>query len=182
LHDKVHYAATPDYGIEGCPPGYYKSIFVSGKEQSLGSSARGIFAFNDAHSQLGWAGPIDAREKLALTPKRFLKTGSHLNSAKAMSQAHADSAALDTHSWSITLQYNVFAKRLVMIGQTDPISDLPDIFSKKHSPNLVFDTCIVGLKHLQKHLKHKLGLHGFVRLAKNNYINVPNPIATANLT
>ena len=71
LHDKVHYAATPDYGIESCPLGYYKSIFVSGKEQSLGSSARGIFAFNEAHSQLGWAGPIDARENWQLPQKGF---------------------------------------------------------------------------------------------------------------
>ena len=124
----------------------------------------------------------EARLPWALTPKRFLKTGSHVNSAKAVSQGHADFAALDAHGWSIIQQYDDFAKRLVVIGQTDPFPGLPYICSQKHDPDLVFDACIAGLEHLKTQIKRKLGLHGFVRLAKSNYINVPNPITTPNLT
>ncbi len=73
LCDKVNYVASPDYATEGYRPGYYKSIFISGKEQSLSSAVRDIFAFSQAFSESGWAGPMISFEKPALSSKKYLK-------------------------------------------------------------------------------------------------------------
>lgn len=182
LHSKVHYVATPDYAIEGCPPGYYKSVFVALKHQSLHEAAQGIFAFNETLSQSGWAGPMVALENLAIAPKKFLRTGSHLNSARTVSQGDADFAALDAHSWNIIQRYESFAKRLFVIAQTDPVPGLPYICAKQHDPELLFNACKAGLGNLKTSLKGRLGLHGFVRLASSDYISIPNPVTTTDLT
>ncbi|NJM84477.1 MAG: hypothetical protein HC844_20340 [Tabrizicola sp.] len=48
LHDRVTYVATPDYGVEGCPPGHYRSLFVARKEdprQEIAAFGGAAFAF-----------------------------------------------------------------------------------------------------------------------------------------
>ena len=32
LHDRVTYIGTPEYGVDGCPPGHYRSVFVARRD------------------------------------------------------------------------------------------------------------------------------------------------------
>ena len=121
-------------------------------------------------------------ENLALTPKKFLRTGSHLNSARSVSQGDADFAALDAHSWSIIQRYEDFAKRLFVIAQTDPVPGLPYICAKQHDPELLFEACKAGLGNLNTSFQSRLGLCGFVQLARSDYMNIPNPGTTPYLS
>ena len=60
LHNKVTLIGTPDYGIKGCEPGYYNSVFVVREEnrnKSIVDFNNSILAVNDYFSQSGWAAP-----------------------------------------------------------------------------------------------------------------------------
>lgn len=87
--------ATPHYGLNAYPEGYYKSVFISHREQDLAEASEGIFAFNGPLSQSGWAGPICHIEAFDLCPIAFCKTGSHANSALAIVEKLADFAVID---------------------------------------------------------------------------------------
>lgn len=57
LHDHVTLIGTPDYGIEGCPPGYYKSVFIINKDERRTEPddfKDALFAYNDINSQSGF--------------------------------------------------------------------------------------------------------------------------------
>ena len=61
LHGEVALVGTPDYGLPDCPPGHYRSVFLTRKtmgDRSLADLATGVFAYNDAFSQSGWAAPM----------------------------------------------------------------------------------------------------------------------------
>lgn len=60
LHDKVTLIGTPDYGLPGCPPGHYCSVFVARKDDprvTLDQFDGTALAYNEPLSQSGWAAP-----------------------------------------------------------------------------------------------------------------------------
>ena len=60
LHNKVTLIGTPDYGVKGCEPGYYNSVFVVREEnrnKSVEEFNEANLAVNDYFSQSGWAAP-----------------------------------------------------------------------------------------------------------------------------
>ncbi|MDA8817893.1 PhnD/SsuA/transferrin family substrate-binding protein [Planktomarina sp.] len=60
LKSHVHLVGTPDYGLEGCPPGHYYSVFIVHKDspfRTLGDLDGRPMAYNDDQSQSGYQGP-----------------------------------------------------------------------------------------------------------------------------
>ena len=60
LHDHVTLIGTPDFGVEGCPPGYYNSVFVvraNDPRETIADFRRARFAYNQSFSQSGYAAP-----------------------------------------------------------------------------------------------------------------------------
>src|SRR5437868_1066851 len=58
LQGKVTLIGTPDYGVAGCPPGYYNSVYVArvgDPRDDLAAFDGAALAFNDDLSQSGWA-------------------------------------------------------------------------------------------------------------------------------
>ena len=52
LHPNVTLIGTPDYGLAGCPPGYYHSVFIArDPDATLADLAGHRFAYNEALSQ-----------------------------------------------------------------------------------------------------------------------------------
>jgi ABC-type phosphate/phosphonate transport system substrate-binding protein len=67
----VTYVGTPDYGVEGCPPGHYRSVFVVRADDRAPKPADfdgARFAYNEALSQSGWAAPQTHAAKLGHQP------------------------------------------------------------------------------------------------------------------
>lgn len=98
LHSKVSLVGTPDYGVPGCPPGYYNSVIViraGDGRTSLAAFARGRLAYNEALSQSGWSAPHAHMASEGLACQNRLETGSHQASAKAVHEGRADLAAID---------------------------------------------------------------------------------------
>ena len=103
LHDRVTYVGTPDYGVDGGPPGYYRSVFVARADdprETLADFDGARFAYNEALSQSGWAAPQTHAAKLGIHLPPALQSGGHRLSALAVAEGRADIAALDavTHA------------------------------------------------------------------------------------
>ena len=106
LHDRVQLVGTPDYGLEGCSPGYYRSAVIVHSESKIHDfyelDGKNI-AFNDGLSQSGWGSVIVEMQTKGLQPKRGIRTHTHASSIHAVRKREADFAAIDAHTWRFML-------------------------------------------------------------------------------
>ena len=110
LHDKVSLVGTPDYGLEECPPGYYRSALVVRKSDRRSDPTAfrdAVFAYNQTFSQSGYAAPYWHLRPHGFWFDNRLHTEQHLLSAKAVAEGRADIASLDGTSWRLMEKYAV---------------------------------------------------------------------------
>jgi len=134
LSDKVTYIGTPDYGIEGCAPGWYTSVIVGrcGEDPDL---ATGRFAYNDPMSQSGWNAPAALATEKGVTLNATLQSGSHLDSMIAVSEGAADLAALDVVSFRAFKATGHVPANIEVFETTRPTPGLPYIAGKSVNPD-----------------------------------------------
>jgi hypothetical protein len=178
LHDKVTLIGTPDYGVAGCAPGYYRSVFVVRVDDGRGSLrdfAAARFAFNGPDSQSGWAGPMHYAPYL--TPA--LQTGGHRASAEAVAGGLADVAALDAVTWRL-LQRNLpaLAAKLRVVDETPPAPGLPLISAQGADAARIFGVVSGAIATLSPADRAVLGLKGLVQIPVSAYLALP-PAAPA---
>ena len=159
LAKDVQYVGTPDYGLEGCPPGYYASV--------------------EPLSQSGWAGPIDHLHRYSIRPSRCLRSGSHQNSARYVAEGRTDFAAIDSQSWRLIKAYDPWAKNLFEIGQSDPTPGLPMICAQNFHADELAQACTQAISSLPESPRETLGLKGFVDLSAAAYFALPDPVDIA---
>lgn len=177
LHDRVAYVGTPDYGVEGCAPGHYRSVFVARADDPRGRVTqfdRAPFAFNEDLSQSGWAAPHSHAAKLGLTLRPVLRSGGHRLSAQAVAEGRADLAALDAVTWRL-LQTDPVAARLKPVGLTDPTPGLPLIAAQGSDTEATFAAVAAAIAALDAESRCTLGLRALVRIPLADYLAVPNP-------
>ena len=131
LHPHVTLVGTPDYGLPGCPPGHYNSVFIARADDprtSLAQFRTARFAFNEALSQSGWAGPqTHVHLILGFHFQPSLQTGGHRLSALAVVEDRADIAAVDALTWALMQTHDPFTAQLREIARTAPTPALPYI-------------------------------------------------------
>lgn len=177
LHGKVTYVGTPDYGVEGCAPGHYRSVFVARADdprESLADFDGARFAYNEPLSQSGWAAPQVHAAKLGIRLAPAVQTGGHRLSAQAVLEGQADIAALDAVTYAL-MQDGGLAAGLRVIGVTDPTPGLPFITAIGRDPDPVFDAVGEAIAALAAPDRAVLHLKGLVRIAVEDYLAVPNP-------
>jgi ABC-type phosphate/phosphonate transport system substrate-binding protein len=180
LQDKVTYVGTPDYGIEGAPPGFYRSVFVARKDdprQTLADFDGARFAYNEALSQSGWAAPQIHAARLGLRLPPALQTGGHRRSAAAVAESRADIAALDAVTFALMQNADAVVASLQVVGQTDPTPGLPLITAQGRDPAPIFDAVSEAIASLSPMDRDLLHLKGLIRIPKAAYLDVPNPPA-----
>ncbi len=177
LHDKVQLVGTPDYGLEGCPPGYYRSIFVARKDdfRNLDQLSSGTFAFNEALSQSGWAAPMVHLDARGQRPNAMLETGGHALSADAVANGRADFAALDALSWSLLQSHSDFGTTLRVVEATSPTPALPYITAKGQDVGAIAYAIRAAIHDLQPNDRDLLHLRGLIDIPEEDYLSVPNP-------
>lgn len=178
LHGKVQIVGTPDYGLEGCGPGEYRSVFVARKDDPRNDPAEfaaARFAYNEPMSQSGWAAPgaYAGSRGFAFTDTR--RTGSHIASARAVAEDQADLAALDAQSWRLMQRYDTFADKLHVIAATPPTPALPFITANGQDADEIFDALLSAFKALPTETRDALDLRGIVRIPPEAYLAVPTP-------
>ena len=178
LHGKARLVGTPDYALESCPPGYYRSpliVRVDDERTQIAQFANARFAYNQTFSQSGFAAPHNHLKSMGFWFEDLLHTGAHLASARAVAEGKADICALDAVSWRLMEQYEPFAKGLRVLEWTDPTPGLPYITAMKNDPDVVFSAVEKALGHLEEKHRKALGIVGFVRISADDYLAIPNP-------
>ncbi|MEP3297977.1 MAG: PhnD/SsuA/transferrin family substrate-binding protein [Pseudoruegeria sp.] len=180
LHDRVELVGTPDFGVEGCPEGYYRSAIVvraSDPRRSATAYGDAVFAYNQSCSQSGFAAPYYHFKPLGFWFENRLLTGGHLESARAVVQGRADIAALDAVSWRLMQQYEGFASDLRVLEWTAPTPGLPYIAAKGRDVRVLSKAIAVAIDRLTGPDRHLLGIRRLVAIPKADYLKFSNPPA-----
>lgn len=181
LHGRVTLVGTPDYGLRGCPPGFYRSYVVvraNDERANLTDFADATLARNDRRSQSGWAA-MEAH--LAETGAGFsfvgrtLDTGAHLRSAHAVADGQADIAALDAMTWLLIKREDPVARRLRVIARTRPTPGLPFISAAGTDPVPLRAAIHGAIAALSQRDRARLHLKGLVEIPESTYLAEPVP-------
>lgn len=178
LHGKVTLIGTPDYGLPGCPPGHYNSVFVVRKGAegaTLADFADARFAYNEALSQSGWAAPQTHAQAQGVTFRTLVQTGGHLFSAQAVAQGRADVAAIDALTWELLQEHESFTSDLRVLERTAPTPVLPYITALSRDGDAHFQAVSAAIRDLSASDRDVLHLRGLVSIAPEAYLAIPNP-------
>ncbi|KIC21702.1 phosphate/phosphite/phosphonate ABC transporter substrate-binding protein [Leisingera sp. ANG-Vp] len=178
LYGEVELVGTPDYGLPGCPPGYYNSVFIARSEDAgkpLSSFAGRRLAYNEALSQSGWAAPMVHLHDRNILPGALVETGGHKLSAEAVAEGRADFAALDALTWELIKEYDEFASGLAEIERTEPTPTLPYITSLGTDVQALFTAIESAIRGLDEETRSLLHLKGLVQIPPADYLAVPTP-------
>ncbi len=181
LKDRVVLVGTPDYGVEGCGPGFYRSCILARRDdprQSLAAFRGAALAVNSTMSQSGWAA---IENHLAETGAGFdfctgaTITGSHLASARAVAEGRADLAALDAVTWRLIQRYERWSDDLITIEMTAPTPGLPLITRPGIDPAPLFAAVQAAIGKLAQKDRKTLSLKGLIAIPASAYLAVPLP-------
>jgi ABC-type phosphate/phosphonate transport system substrate-binding protein len=178
LHGKVRLVGTPDFGVEGCPPGYYRSVLIARAEDprtGLAAFDGVAMAYNDGLSQSGWAAPQNQAAALGLRLPAGVLTGSHAASLLAVAEGRADLAALDAVTFRLLARSHPAAALVRVVALTDPTPGLPYICAAAVDADAVFDAVAAAIAALEAADRAALGLRGLCRIPAEAYLSVPTP-------
>lgn len=180
LKDKVSLIGTPDYGLEGCAPGYYRSPFIVRRDDTRADVAGfegARFAYNMTHSQSGYAAPYAHVSPLGFWFEQRVQSGGHRASAQMVARGEADIAALDAVTWRLIQRYDDFAGDLRVLAWTVPSPGLPLITAKGADRGAIFAGVEAATRALGGEDRATLCLRGLVDIPSAAYLTVPNPPA-----
>ncbi len=178
LHDQVSLVGTPDFGLENCPPGYYRSAIVVRADDlrnKIDAFAKARFAYNQTFSQSGFAAPYNHLKPRGWWFGNLVQTHGHLFSARAVAEGRADIAALDGVTWRLIQQHEEIAKDLRVLDWTEPTPGLPYIAAVGVNRQPVFDAVSAAIAGLAPKDADLLGLRGLIAIPKQDYLAIPNP-------
>jgi len=177
LHGRVDLVGTPDFGNEGCPPGYYRSILIARADDPRRAFAEfdgATLAYNDGLSQSGWAAPVNQAVAAGVRLRPGVETGSHRASALAVADGRAELAAIDALTWALLLEFEDMSG-LQVIGATDPTPALPYITAKGRDVAAIRAAVAEAVAGLAPNDRAKLRLRGIVAIPASAYLAVPIP-------
>ncbi len=177
LKGKVQLVGTPDYGVDGCPAGYYRSCIVVHRDdprRDLELFQGAQLARNDVRSQSGWAALEQELGKRGLDfsfKRNVLDTGAHAASAKAVARREADLAALDAVTWTLLRRDDPsLTQALRVLTTTEPTPGLPLITSLSENPDEVFRAVQKAINDLTPIDRETLLLKGLTRIPEAGYV------------
>jgi ABC-type phosphate/phosphonate transport system substrate-binding protein len=176
LHQRVQLVGTPDYGVTGCPPGYYTSCIVVRSDDprtDLRDFEGNRLARNDVRSQSGWAAIEGHLQEHGFDfdfQNRTIDTGAHRLSARAVMDGRADLASLDAVTWELIKREEPEAGQLRVLLTTRPTPGLPLITGMRQDLDRVFSAVSQAIDALDAQDREKLCLKGIVRIPKSAYL------------
>lgn len=178
LSAHVNLVGTPDFSVEGCPPGYYRSAIVVHKDDNrnrLIDFVDARVAVNCKNSQSGFAALFNLSKSAGVTFKTLTETGAHVHSAKAVANRQADVAALDAVTWRFIQRYDRFAQELRVLEWTEPTPGLPYICALKLNPDNVAGAVREAICVLNADDRDVLGLRALIQIPRQKYLEIPTP-------
>ncbi|MGR3466390.1 MAG: phosphate/phosphite/phosphonate ABC transporter substrate-binding protein [Shimia sp.] len=171
LKGKVGYVGTFDYGLEDCPPGYYRSVIVA---KSPVDWSRARLACNGFDSQSGWAAALEAAGDTP--PENVVLTGGHAASLEAVAQDRADVAAIDAITWRLMERFDPNASLVSVQSVTEPTPGLPLIAAKGFDASPIYEALAAAIADSPtEELEAMGGLRGITRIPIAAYHGIPVP-------
>jgi ABC-type phosphate/phosphonate transport system substrate-binding protein len=180
LHDRVTLLASPDYGLEGCPPGFYRSALVARADDRRATPqafSGAALAYNEGLSQSGWGAVWEFARDHGIALRPALGTGSHRASAQAVAQGQADWASIDAQTWRMIARWDGWAAGLKVLGWTRPTPALPFITARGRDPVPVRDALGAAVAAMDEADRAVLNLRGIAVIPASAYLAVPIPPA-----
>ena len=137
LRGKVRRIAASDYGLEGCQPGYYRSLFVVRQDDPAmrpEDLAGRPMAYSDALSQSGYGAVASWAVKTGFRLNPALRTGAHIESVRAVASGKADFATIDAQTFRILAPTVPEITALRVIGATPASPGMTFITSPQNDP------------------------------------------------
>ena len=178
LHGKVTLIGTPDYGLEGCPPGYYRSPVVvraDDPRERLEEFAKARFSYNVTFSQSGFASIYNMAKPLGFWFEDRRESGGHIRSAQMVAEGLADIAALDAVTWELIQRYEPWAANLRVVCWTAPTPGLPYIAALGVDQRVTFNAVTAAIAALEPSDRAALMIKGLVAIPSADYLAIPNP-------
>lgn len=181
LHDKVQLVGTPDYGIKGCPAGYYNSVVLvhhHSDEENVAELDGQLMAYNDPLSQSGWAA---ADTHFGNAKASFMTgpcTGSHAASMGAILTGDADFTVIDALTWALMKLHDPkSASQLRVIETTEPTPALPYITAPNQDAQIIATALSKAIDEMPEDGRQTLHLRGLIQIPSSAYLDIPIPPA-----
>lgn len=178
LYGQVTLVGTPDYGVEGCAPGQYRSVLVVRSDdprEGLEAFDGAMMAYNEALSQSGYAAPLAEAARRGIRFRLGAATGAHALSARAVAEGRADIAALDAVTWAVLSENGLAPPGLRVIDRTPPTPALPYIAALGADTEATFAAVAEAIAALPAADRDRLHLKGLVRIPAEDYLAIPTP-------
>lgn len=166
---------TYDYGLEGCPAGFYNSHIIVRADDaalSLEDCAGKRCCFNGKNSESGYSCLRRAVGSLDAFCGELLVSGAHQKSVEMVADGKADFAAIDAATWRYIVQSgSALPDQLRIIQSTTPVPGLPLITAM---PELVNDLAAAAKDALAiaTEAAAALNIVGFVHIDHEAYVSV----------
>jgi ABC-type phosphate/phosphonate transport system substrate-binding protein len=185
LCNSVELVGTPDYGVEGCPPGFYHSTLVTSSTDprtQLSEFLGCTLAINGKDSQSGYGAIMLASAPYARGGRFFqraIHTGSHEASMRLVARGLADIAAIDSVTWRMSRRFDPETSGLKAIRTTEPTPGLPFIAAAGKPSAKLFDAVRTGITVLPKATRQAFGLRDLLPLQRRDYEVIMSNLAQA---
>lgn len=180
LKDRVALVGTPDFGLEGCPPGHYRSALVIRRDdprETMAEFQGATLAVNDLHSQSGYAAPLLAMQQAGLRVGEIRMSGAHVASARMVATGGADIAGLDAVSWRHMQRLDDWTCGLRVLCWTAPTPGLPFVTAFSRLAATITASLAEALRTLPATLRDDLTMKGLVAVDRRDYLIVADPEA-----
>ncbi len=180
LIGNVTLVGTPDYGIAGCRPGYYRSAVVVRADDTrrrVTDFAGATLAYTDELSQSGYAAALDLASAAGISFGPLAKSGAHRFSARMVAAADADLAAIDAVSLRCmtTVERETAFENLRILAWTEPVPGLPYIAAAGVDRQVYFEVVRTAIRSLPASTRTRLGLNDLVFIPATDYLAVKDP-------
>lgn len=175
LHGKVTLIGTPEFGINGCPSGYYRSAFVVHKNDErscLADYENALFAYNNEMSQSGFSAAKAETKKHKFWFQDTVCSGGHLNSAEMVASKKAEIAAIDAVSLTLMERYDDFYADIKIICWTKPTPALPYITAIDQSKANYFNAIKNAIDALSQEDRKLLMIKDLINISSDIYLSI----------
>jgi len=174
---KVTLIGASDYGLPGCAPGYYNSVFLVHRDNPASNPAalsEARYVCNDFLSQSGYGAAQTWAQARGFQFRHVAQSGSHYASISAIAEDKAEIAAIDAQTWHMAKNDHAAAATLKVIGVTDPSPGMTFVTRLGQDPAPYFAAVKTAISALAPDDRAILGLRAIITLPQSAY-DLPLP-------
>ena len=168
LRGQVELVGAADHGLPDCAPGSYRSRIVVRTGEGAGTLAelRGRVAAVNADDSQSGAGALRAAVAPLADGRPFfarrIRTGSHLDSIKAVLDGDADLAAIDAVTFAMAMRYRAAAQGLRVLASTPETPGLPFVTRSGGPSRMLHAALAAAIEAVGPEARDVLMLHRLV--------------------